>query len=105
MNKNTTNSYFSGLYLKTTMKRIMTILGPSEKVDGTITNEWVIEKENEQIITIYDWQENRKFSENEVIIWHIGKKNITNDEIITLLVDEVGFEKFEIIDGNNINKE
>jgi hypothetical protein len=37
--------------------------------------EWVLEDDNGNVITIYDWKEYRKIGYDEKIVWHIGGKN------------------------------
>lgn len=40
-----------------------------------INFEWVMETENGDVFTIYDWKEYRRISEYERIEWHIGGNN------------------------------
>ena len=35
-------------------------------------HEWVLENENGEIVNIYDWKEYRRYSNSDVIEWHIG---------------------------------
>jgi hypothetical protein len=43
--------------------------------------EWVLEDDNGNVITIYDWKEYRKIGYDEKINWHIGgmEKDITDN--------------------------
>ena len=34
--------------------------------------EWVMENEEGEVFTVYDWKEYRVLDENELIEWHIG---------------------------------
>ena len=46
----------------------------SETNDGEdkVNFEWVMENEEGEVFTVYDWKEYRVLDENELIEWHIG---------------------------------
>ena len=37
--------------------------------------EWVMETENGDVFTVYDWKEYHSLSENQTVTWHIGGNN------------------------------
>ena len=37
--------------------------------------EWIVETDNDDVFTVYDWKEYRVLDENEIIKWHIGGNN------------------------------
>jgi hypothetical protein len=45
-----------------------------EQNDGSdkVNFDWVMETEDGEVFTIYDWKEYRRLSEDEIIEWHIG---------------------------------
>jgi hypothetical protein len=57
----------------TTLKKV---LGKPEHYtnDGSdkVNFEWVMETNNGDVFTVYDWKEYRSLNENEMIEWHIG---------------------------------
>ena len=44
----------------------------SETNDGKVNFEWVMETEEGEVFTVYDWKEGRVLDEDELIEWHIG---------------------------------
>lgn len=40
--------------------------------DDKVNFEWVMETEDGEVFTVYDWKEYRTLDENELIEWHIG---------------------------------
>ena len=46
----------------------------SETNDGEdkVNFEWVMENEEGEVFTVYDWKEGRVLDEDELIEWHIG---------------------------------
>lgn len=57
--------------------------------------EWIMETNEGEVFTIYDWKEYRVLEEDEIIEWHIGShtietSNIALTEILNVLC---GFEK------------
>lgn len=55
------------------------ILGEPKYVDNSgedkVNFEWVIETDNGDVFTVYDWKEYRVLDEDEIIEWHIGGDN------------------------------
>jgi hypothetical protein len=46
----------------------------SEQNDGSdkVNFDWIMETEDGEVFTIYDWKEYRTLSETEIIEWHVG---------------------------------
>lgn len=42
--------------------------------------EWIMETDNGDVFTVYDWKEYRVLDENEILEWHIGG----HDENVTI---------------------
>lgn len=60
--------------------------------DDKVNFEWIMETDNGDVFTIYDWKEYRSIEETEIIEWHIGghSNNVTDqalNEIATELND------------------
>ncbi len=48
-----------------------------EQNDGEdkVNFEWIMETEEGQVFTIYDWKEYRRLDEDETVEWHIGGRS------------------------------
>ena len=48
-----------------------------ESNDGEDKNnfDWIMETEDGEVFTVYDWKEYRRLEEDEVIEWHIGGRS------------------------------
>ena len=57
--------------------RIICGIPVMEHNDGSdkVNFDWVMETEDGDVFTIYDWKEYRTLSEHENIEWHIGGEN------------------------------
>jgi hypothetical protein len=68
-----------------TVNDLIFIIGEPTIQDNTgedkVNIEWVLEDENGNVVTIYDWKEYRKIGMDEKIEWHIGgmSKKITDN--------------------------
>ena len=80
--------------VKATVNELIAVIGNPTYEDNTgedkVNVEWVLEDDNENVITIYDWKQYRKIGYDETIEWHIGGmgKDITDkakDEIELML--------------------
>jgi len=49
--------------------------------EDKVNFEWIMETDNGDVFTVYDWKEYRVLNENETIEWHIGghNQNVTED--------------------------
>ena len=43
--------------------------------DDKVNFEWVMQTDNGNVFTVYDWKEYRILDEDEIIEWHIGGHN------------------------------
>jgi hypothetical protein len=82
--KDTSGTSFHHVTITTTVNELTRVLGePDYKGnDGEdkINFEWECERENGDVITIYDWKENRVLDLNEEIEFHLGGR----DQLSTL---------------------
>lgn len=75
------DSSFKNGYLETDVQTLLIKLGiPSfiSSPDGKTQLEWAF-KNHTHVITIYDYKQYKSI--NEIREWHIGGKNITNEQI------------------------
>jgi hypothetical protein len=83
--KNANGTSFHNSTVTATVNDLIFIIGEPTYDDNTgqdkVNIEWVLEDENGNVVTIYDWKEYRKIGMDEKIVWHIGgmSKEITNN--------------------------
>ena len=83
--KNANGTSFHNSTVTATVNDLIFIIGKPTYNDNTgqdkVNIEWVLEDENGNVITIYDWKEYRKIGMDEEIVWHIGgmSKEITDN--------------------------
>jgi hypothetical protein len=77
--KEANGTSFHSTVIKATVNELKQILGEPD-YDGNdgedkVNFEWVMETNNGDVFTVYDYKEYRSLPENEVIEWHIGGYN------------------------------
>ena len=74
--KNADGTSFHNDTFRATVSELRQILGVPYAVsnDGRdkVNFDWVMETEDGEVFTVYDWKEYRPLSEDEIIEWHIG---------------------------------
>jgi hypothetical protein len=74
--KSANGTSFHNTTITTSINELTRVLGePSYTGDFSedkVTVEWVCERENGDVITIYDWKEYRWIDKNEKIEFHLG---------------------------------
>jgi hypothetical protein len=74
--KSANGTSFHNTTIKTTINELTRVLGePSYTGDFSedkVTVEWICERENGDIVTIYDWKEYRSIGKDEKIEFHLG---------------------------------
>jgi len=74
--KTPSGTSFHGDVFNASVSDLRKILGItfSETNDGEdkVNFEWVMENEEGEVFTVYDWKEGRVLDEDELIEWHIG---------------------------------
>ena len=74
--KSATGTSFHDSTVSATVQDLRKILGipREEQNDGKdkVNFEWVMETDDGEVFTVYDWKEYRKLKEDEEIEWHIG---------------------------------
>jgi hypothetical protein len=78
-NQDSDGTSFYGVKVDASLRSLTQILGEPTYQNNTSedkTNvEWVMETEDGDVFTVYDWKEGRPIDEDEIITWHIGSKN------------------------------
>jgi hypothetical protein len=78
-NKEVNGTSFHNSTVRASVNELIKVIGEPTYVvnDGEdkVNIEWVLEDDNGNVITIYDWKEYRKIGYDEKINWHIGGKN------------------------------
>ena len=74
--KSASGTSFHNDTVMTSVTDLRKVLGSPmyEQNDGSDKSnfDWVMETENGDVFTVYDWKEYRKLKEDEIIGWHIG---------------------------------
>jgi hypothetical protein len=74
--KSANGTSFHDVIIKTTVNELTRVLGePSYTGDFSedkVTVEWICERKNGDVITIYDWKEYRSIGKDEKIEFHLG---------------------------------
>jgi hypothetical protein len=74
--KSANGTSFHNTTITTTINELTRVLGePSYTGDFSedkVTVEWICERENGDIVTIYDWKEYRSIGKDEKIEFHLG---------------------------------
>lgn len=85
MKKTEKSSYGTSFFMETieaTPEQLTKLFGEPSYDDNTgrekVNLRWDLEDEDENIITIYDWKEDRKLYSWNIIEWHIGGNNKFN---------------------------
>jgi hypothetical protein len=75
---------FHDTTIKCSVVTLRKVLGEPEYEpnDGKdkVNFEWMLETNDGDVFTVYDWKEGRPLSESEMIKWHIGGYNKTATE-------------------------
>jgi hypothetical protein len=83
--KEANGTSFHSSTVRASVNELIKIIGEPTYEDNTgedkVNIEWVLEDDNGNVVTIYDWKEYRPLSYDEKINWHIGgmEKNITDN--------------------------
>ena len=74
-NKSLDGTSFHGATFSATLADLQIILGaPNHTSDhhDKVQNEWEMELEDGTVFSVYDWKEYRRYTDKELIEWHIG---------------------------------
>jgi hypothetical protein len=83
--KETNGTSFHYSTVRASVNELIKIIGEPTYEDNTgedkVNIEWVLEDDNGNVVTIYDWKQYRKIGYDEKIEWHIGGmgKDITDN--------------------------
>lgn len=95
---NIDNTGFRGVYLTTSLQRLVDVFGNEDgrapTIDGKVTHEWAFEIGPTSVITIYDYK-NPPIDDDAKCRWHIGGKHLDQALIREFLLNE-GFNDDEI---------
>ena len=77
--KSRNETSFYNTTITTTVNELIRVLGDPDEDSNTgedkVNFEWICERENGDIVTIYDWKEYRMIDKNEQIEFHLGGHN------------------------------
>ena len=77
-NKTINGTSFHGDVVVATLNNLKRILGEPYYNGGfedKVQNEWVMETNDGEVFTVYDWKIYKPYNDNEIIEWHIGGYN------------------------------
>jgi hypothetical protein len=92
--KSADGTSFHNVTIKTSVNELIRVLGDPDDDSNTgedkVNFEWVCERENGDVVTIYDWKEYRMIDVNEKIEFHLGGHNALSifngkEDLIALL--------------------
>jgi len=104
-------SGFSGIYIRCSYKKLLEKLGDDfqlsqlkegkkldECSDDKIRHEWILTSgpNGDQVITIYDYKEDRKILRDTIINWHVGCKGLTSETVRKVLTVDYEFTDEEL---------
>jgi hypothetical protein len=81
--KEANGTSFHDTVIESTVNELEHILGEPDYGDNNgydkVNFEWVMETDNGDVFTVYDWKEHRSLLGNTVVEWHIGghSKDVT----------------------------
>lgn len=74
--KQSNGTSFHGIVVEASAEQLFQILGKPryQGNDGSdkVNFDWVLENEDGDVFTVYDWKEYRPLETDEMIVWHIG---------------------------------
>jgi hypothetical protein len=77
--KSANGTSFHDSIVRASVNELIKVIGEPTYEDNTgkdkVNIEWVLEDDNGNVVTIYDYKEYRKIGYDEKIVWHIGGKN------------------------------
>lgn len=82
-NKSLNGTSFHMSTVNATVNELKQVLGEvryTGDFDDKVQNEWLMELENGDVFTVYDWKEYRQYSNDDEIEWHIGGHDRTITE-------------------------
>ena len=77
-NKLESGTSFFGDTIITTLSNLKLMLGEPHYTGDTqdkVQNEWLMETNDGEVFTVYDWKTYRYYTNTEVLSWHIGGFN------------------------------
>jgi len=92
--KSSDGTSFKHTTIETTVYELIRVLGNPNYINNNgkdkVNVEWVCERANGDIVTIYDWKESRSIKFDEVIEFHLGGHNTLStfngkEDLIALL--------------------
>ncbi len=74
--KTSNGSSFHGIVIEATLEQLVHILGSPRYShnDGKdkVNFDWIMENEDGEVFTVYDWKTYRPLETDEMVVWHIG---------------------------------
>lgn len=82
-NKSACGTSFHGTTITSTVNILKEVLGEPQNYssgDDKTTHQWTMLNDFEDLFTVYDWKEYRKFGDDEYVEFHIGGKRLGSTE-------------------------
>jgi hypothetical protein len=101
--KDMNGTSFHGATISASLADLIDILGATHgigEVNDKVQNSWDLELEDGTIFTLYDWKEYRRYTDKEIIEWHIGGRSQKD----TFVAQDTLIEALATIDSNKENK-
>ena len=84
---------FHGITIRGSVNQLSEVIGEYSKLnsgDGKVVYQWILETDEDEVVTVYDWKMYREVGMDEEIEWNIGghsKKSTekAREEILKLL--------------------
>lgn len=83
-NSSTNGTSFHNVTIKTSVNKLISVLGEADCVENTgedkVNFEWDLETSEGDVVSLYDWKQYREIDLDETIEWHIGahSKSVSN---------------------------
>ena len=89
----TIGTSFHGITIRGSVNQLSEVIGEYSKLnsgDGKVVYQWILETDEDEVVTVYDWKMYREVGMDEEIEWNIGghsKKSTekAREEILKLL--------------------
>jgi hypothetical protein len=97
-NQSANGTSFHDVTIKASINQLITAFGEPTWQHNTgedkVNFEWVLETDEGDVFTLYDWKEYRKLDLDETIEWHIGSfSRFISGEAQYEVAKELGFSK------------
>lgn len=104
-------SCFSGVYINATYEEMLEKFGDDIRMmelktgrcldnycDNKVKHQWILTSgpAGDQVLTIYDWKEERPILKSTKVEWHVGSKRMSKELVIRVLKNDFDFREDQI---------